>query len=72
MATKPDKDENFTTGGLTIGQKKTMAQAIRVTTTVQVAVARWMGSLIPILAQIDVKRKIADKCEEKNHLLPLL
>ena len=47
-----------------------MAQAIRMTTTVRIAVARLDGTpSIPILAKIDVKAaKIADKSAKKNHM----
>ena len=47
-----------------------MAQAIRMTTTVRIAVARLDGTpSIPILAKIDVKAaKTADKSAKKNHM----
>lgn len=50
--------------------KKTMSQAIRMTTTVRIAVARLDGTpSIPILAKIDVRAaKIADKSAKKNHM----
>jgi len=48
-----------------------MAQAIRMTMTVRMAVARLDGTpSIPILAKIEVKAaKTADKSAKKNHMV---